>query len=307
MSEGIEFIFTDDCSPDKSIQILKTVLNDYPCRFSQVKILQHKKNLGLAEARVTGLKAASGEYVIHCDSDDWVAKNMYELLYNAAQESQADIIGCDYTQVLPGEITHKTDNFSLNQKELVLGIISGKKVGGYLWNRLIRRDFYIKGAFRAKRGSTLFEDMAVTIPMHIATDKVAYVPQELYYYRCTNKHSMSANLDNRNIRSAINVFLKLHSIDTKPHWKSAIDRRLKQLLFSRITSLPIRNPEKWISFELDILMSQRLKLSIYENFTIWLMRHRLYNIQYFILICTKLVNPFVIQRKIKRMLQHTTH
>lgn len=72
MQDGIEFIFVDDCSPDKSIEILENVLREYPHREQQVKIIRHTENQGLGGARKTGMEYATGEYIIHCDSDDWV-------------------------------------------------------------------------------------------------------------------------------------------------------------------------------------------------------------------------------------------
>ena len=64
----IEYIFVDDCSPDNSIEILHQILSDYPSRMAQVKIISHEKNRGVAAARNTGLKLASGEFIAQCDS-----------------------------------------------------------------------------------------------------------------------------------------------------------------------------------------------------------------------------------------------
>ena len=96
MQEGIEFIFIDDCSPDRSIGILKEVLKEYPHREPQVKIIRHSENQGSGGTRRTGVENATGEYVIHCDSDDWVEPDMYETLYRKAAKEDADIVGCDY-------------------------------------------------------------------------------------------------------------------------------------------------------------------------------------------------------------------
>ena len=49
--ENLEYVFVDDCSPDKSIQILERVLAEYPKREKQTKIIHHDKNRGVAAAR----------------------------------------------------------------------------------------------------------------------------------------------------------------------------------------------------------------------------------------------------------------
>ena len=67
--DDIEYVFVDDCSPDNSLNILYEVLNDYPHRISNVKIIRHIENKGLTAARNSGLEVATGDYIAHCDSD----------------------------------------------------------------------------------------------------------------------------------------------------------------------------------------------------------------------------------------------
>ena len=77
---GIEFIFVNDCSPDRSLLILKRIIDEYVDRSLVIRIIEHEKNMGLAVARTTGLNQAKGEYIIHCDSDDWIETDMYEVM-----------------------------------------------------------------------------------------------------------------------------------------------------------------------------------------------------------------------------------
>ena len=76
--QDVEYIFVDDASPDDSIEILKSCIERYPERKAQVTILTHEQNKGLPAARNTGLAVATGEYVFHCDSDDFVETDMLE-------------------------------------------------------------------------------------------------------------------------------------------------------------------------------------------------------------------------------------
>ena len=93
---NIEFIFINDSTPDISISLLYNIIDHYPNREEKFKIINLEKNQGVANARNVGIENATGEYVIHCDSDDWVDKDMYERLYRKAQETDADIVGCNF-------------------------------------------------------------------------------------------------------------------------------------------------------------------------------------------------------------------
>ena len=66
----MEFIFIDDCTPDGSINILSNVLESYPLRIKQTQIVKMQMNSGQAEVRRLGTQLATGDYIIHCDSDD---------------------------------------------------------------------------------------------------------------------------------------------------------------------------------------------------------------------------------------------
>ena len=65
--------------------VLANVIGDYPTRTAQIKIVNHDVNKGLPTARRSGLAIATGDYVIHCDSDDRVDKTMYQKLLEKAE------------------------------------------------------------------------------------------------------------------------------------------------------------------------------------------------------------------------------
>ena len=121
--DDIEFIFVDDCTPDHSIEILKSVIEEYRLRFAEkkyeVRIERLPTNSGLAAVRRHGIQLATGDYIINCDSDDWVDVTMYEKMYNKAIEEDADMVVCDYYR--SDGVTHREDTgFISNQKELFI-------------------------------------------------------------------------------------------------------------------------------------------------------------------------------------------
>ena len=89
---SIEYIFVDDCTPDKSIGILQSLLKEYPERAQQVRIIHHDRNRGVGAARQTALMAATGDYLLFADSDDMLPEDAVEKLAGKADSSHADLI-----------------------------------------------------------------------------------------------------------------------------------------------------------------------------------------------------------------------
>ena len=94
----LEFNFVDDCSPDNSISVLKKVLEDYPDRANQVHIIRHESNKGLGATRHTAFTHATGDAILHVDSDDVVPKNAVSLLVDEMQKARYDIVSGAYAE-----------------------------------------------------------------------------------------------------------------------------------------------------------------------------------------------------------------
>ena len=98
--DNIEYIFVDDCSMDKSIEILQQIVKDYPSREGLVKIVQTPKNSGQYFVRKFGMQFVSGKYLIHCDSDDWIDSTMYEEMFKIAENERMAAISASTSFLL---------------------------------------------------------------------------------------------------------------------------------------------------------------------------------------------------------------
>lgn len=92
----LEIIAVDDASTDESLEILRRYEFDYP---EKIRVIHYEKNKRQGGAKNEGLKIASGEWIGFLDSDDWVAPDFYEKLIGKAEETGADVVGCDYSLV----------------------------------------------------------------------------------------------------------------------------------------------------------------------------------------------------------------
>ena len=177
--DDVEFIFINDCTPDKSILILEKVLCDYPNRRNCVSIINHEINLGLPIARQTGLKMAKGEYIIHCDSDDWLAPDALEKLYKVAQINNSDMVICDFYTSDGVEREQMKACFTTDNLRLINDFFIGK---GFwcVWNKLVRRSIYENLIIYPKYN--VAEDMVLVTQLLYYCKHINYIDSPLYYY-----------------------------------------------------------------------------------------------------------------------------
>lgn len=91
-----EIIAVNDASTDNSLEILREYEVKYP---EKVRVVTYDTNKRQGGAKNEGLKVATGEWIGFIDSDDWIAPDFYEKLLKKAEETGADLVGCDYSLV----------------------------------------------------------------------------------------------------------------------------------------------------------------------------------------------------------------
>ena len=187
--QDIEFIFVDDATPDASISIMQTVLAEYPNRIEQVKLITHECNKGLPAARNTGLRIALGEYVFHCDSDDFVETDMLEKLYNTAKDEKVDIVWCDWFLSFEKNERYMKQPQYLSAMEALKGMLTGAMKYN-VWNKLVKRDLYQKHQIKFPDGYGMGEDMTM-IMLFAYAGKIKYIPQAFYHYVKLNGNAFS--------------------------------------------------------------------------------------------------------------------
>ncbi len=193
--QDVEFIVIDDCTPDRSIAVIRDVMKDYPWR--DVQIVSHKENKGLPSARNTGLAMAKGEYVFHCDSDDWVEPDMLETLYDTAEKEDADIVWCDWFLSFGEKERYMRQPSYSTPLEALKGMLSG--VMKYnVWNKLVRRDLYVDNGIAFPDGYGMGEDMTM-MRLFSCARRVAYVGKAFYHYVKLNSNAFSQTYSERHL------------------------------------------------------------------------------------------------------------
>ena len=189
LKEDMEFIFVDDASPDCSVSIIHQCLDDYPERENQTKILVHSQNKGLPSARNTGLQAATGKYVFHCDSDDYLDSGALEQMYEVAEQNRADMVWCDwYLSFAHSERYMKQPKYD-SPVEVLKGMLGGAMKYN-VWNKLVSRRLYTDNQITFPDGHGMGEDMTM-ICLAACAKRVCYLPQAFYHYVRQNEHGFT--------------------------------------------------------------------------------------------------------------------
>ena len=173
--EDMEFVFVDDASPDRSIEVLGEVLESFPARRHQVKVVHHERNSGSAKARITGLENVTGEFVGWCDSDDYIDPEMYSVLYGEAESEGCDIVICNYYRVFGEQVWVKSQEFS----EDALSAMMMERMSWSLCPKITLRSLYDGVEYPA---GDMGEDMVLTAQTTYKAKKIGFVDRPLYYY-----------------------------------------------------------------------------------------------------------------------------
>lgn len=202
----IEIILVDDSSTDASLALCRQAADNDP----RIKVI-HKVNEGAGKARNAALAVATGKYIGFVDSDDYVAPDMFQSLYEKAEQYNSDLIlsgivyvgGIMFSQ--DGDCTRKTffdhdTHFETKEElnELKLGIVGAlpgdpddSKYGTSIWKNLFRHDVIRQNAltFQSER-EMLSEDALFMLDFVSCIRKATGIADAFYHY-CRNGDSIS--------------------------------------------------------------------------------------------------------------------
>lgn len=200
----IEIILVDDGSPDKC----PSMCEEYAKVDSRIKVI-HKQNEGLGLARNSGLEIATGEYVAFVDSDDYVEKTMFATLYTTASKKDLDVIYCGfYKQNIDGtfkrisECETYTEYNKINIQRLIPDFIASEpyckneyKHDMSVWHSIYKNKI-IKNNHLQFVSERIYssEDIPFQIDFLKRAEKIAFIPDNFYYY-CYNNTSLTKKVN----------------------------------------------------------------------------------------------------------------
>ncbi|MFS0821564.1 glycosyltransferase family 2 protein [Bacillus sp. 1P02SD] len=209
--KDFELILVNDGSTDRS----GNICDEYESKDNRVKVI-HKENEGQSSARNRGIDAAKGSFIGFVDSDDWVNKQMFKVLYSNAIEQNADIIACNL-KIFSKDGTSRlyydnSSDFLYDKRSAMEELYKNEKLTFSPCNKIYKKELLTD--IRFKEGSIL-EDMDFAYRIIHQADTIYYSAQALYYYRFNENSTMrkvfsKKRLDEYEIRKDMYLFYQQH-------------------------------------------------------------------------------------------------
>ena len=208
--DNLEIIIVDDCTPDNSMSVVQRIMDEYPKRQLQTKIVRHEHNEGLAVTRNTGLDNATGDYVMFVDSDDWLDNNTVSECMQIIEKEDVGVLVFNSIQVY-NNFNKLTQFYSYNTKEEYIYNIIARKCPVNVWGKLYKRTIFGNNEARFIPGINNGEDY-VTLPRIIYySSSVVFTDKPYYHYNKTNELSYGGNYKVEYANQAINAIYVLRN------------------------------------------------------------------------------------------------
>ncbi len=180
----IQVIAVDDCSTDNSLSILK----EYKRKEESLIIIEHEKNKKLSCARNSGILVATGDYIIHVDSDDWLLPNSLQKLYNLIAEKNVDVVVYNYLRENQSGVQVKVNDIVEDEYVTEKEKIAQYFLGG-CWNKIVKKEI-LYDLIYGKVGINSEEDLIYCIEILNKANSF-YLTKSIFYAYFDNSTSIT--------------------------------------------------------------------------------------------------------------------
>ena len=227
----LEIIVVDDGTPDNSMQ----VVDRYAAGDNRFRVVAHERNRGLMQARKTGYMMAEGDYVLFCDSDDYLPPRAVETFYNEAMRTGADVVSGDLTLVFPDDDRQEMRRSVLKYGSAMIPVYKSLLLDEYhhnLCGKLFRRSLLQDHDYTTIEHFTNGEDGFLFYQVMEHVGKVVHLQKPLYCYVQNDKSSTRFRYG----ENAIHSICMLNQLRLKLAEKYPEIRRYAQAKVSEVVS-----------------------------------------------------------------------
>lgn len=205
--QDIEIIVVDDGSSDGTPQIIR----EFAERDSRIRPILFSENTigGVATAANAGMDAATGDFIGFADGDDRYAPEMFEKLWRAATDANADLAMCRYMLLdesdgrlkEPAEVDRWRNYTSVTSLDMTQQVrCEMLRFISVPWRKLYRRDLVERSGLRFPVGDFFFEDNPFHWASVIDAERIVLVPERLCDHRVARAGQTMATVDERLLR-----------------------------------------------------------------------------------------------------------
>lgn len=185
----LEIIIVNDASTDNTAEVVKRLTNTD----KRIILINLDSNSGIGHARNVGIDAAHGEWVTFCDADDLVNPLIYESMMTAAKKYKTDLICCDHSNIINGEIVYKRPNTDkhyrcCDRREALRCLYDGKIIAWGVWDKLFKKEILDKGV-RFPDEKLRAQDVIFLLDYVLKCKTVCYAGLGYYYHEDNNAES----------------------------------------------------------------------------------------------------------------------
>lgn len=191
--KNLEIILVDDGSNDGS----EKICDEYKEKDDRIKVI-HQRNRGLSVARNIGIEKSNGKYLTFVDSDDYIHKEMLEVLYENIKKYNCEISICNYSNNEDLKIRDAKNIEIFDSLEKMLGQLYNKYgiCFGTAWGKLYKRNIFDSLRYPENKK---YEDIFIIHKIYGQTKKLVFSNNSLYFYRIRENSLMNSKYSLNNL------------------------------------------------------------------------------------------------------------
>ena len=304
--KNFEVIIVNDGSTDNT----KKICDEYAKKDSRISVY-HIENGGVSNARNTGLKYVTGEYIQFIDADDCINEDVFKTYIEILEKEKYDIVFTSYNKVNDeGKILDVVDlgyRGKKYKKDILKNFVKNQVDTGYYgWisNKLIKTDIVIKNKIKFDTNISLAEDLDFYLDVYRYSDKYYFSETRSFNYLQEAQNSSMILYDNLDyyIQLLINLKIK-YFIDDEGYYiednKSIIDQRIVDYIYyivfyTKLDKNNIKNKVVKIHKDKEINNNLNMKFKIsFENLIVYLVINNKYKLVYRLLYIREKIRQLV--------------
>lgn len=208
--QNLEILIILDGCTDNTASIVKK----YAKKDSRIRILSHE-NKGTCFCRIEGYENANGKYILYVDSDDWIEKDMVEIMYKNLRTYKVDVVHCQYKTFNGGKLEIPKNILNRNVKmtdeefePMLYDLLYHTNNCNSICRQLIHKRI-MKSLSEVDSTLLYNEDLACNLAIYKQMKSILFIPDELYIYR-KNMGGITKSINIELVRKKISDMCRVH-------------------------------------------------------------------------------------------------